>query len=61
MLKFDTKKKYFYFNHHSAWEHAKFLGTLINVVSKRVYYKFNTSSHEVLLTEKQVSMYIRNT
>lgn len=58
-MKFDNKKKYF--NRHSAWERVKFLGTLVNVVSKRVYYRFLTSGHEVLLTEKQVGMYIRNT
>lgn len=58
---FEQGKLYWYFNRHSAWEHAKFLGTLVNAVSKRVYYRFVANSKEVILTYKQTSAFIRNT
>lgn len=58
---FTKDKVYWYFNRHSVWEHARFIDTFVNAVSKRVYYRFIASGKEVLLTAKQTSVLIRNT
>lgn len=61
MMTFTHKQKYWYFNRHSAWEQVKFLGTFVNAVSKRTYYRFsNFGSKEVILTERQTDAYIKN-
>ena len=61
MLKFNKGAKYWYCNKHSIWEQIKFLDTMTNVVSKRVYYKFLTNrSKELILTEKQIAAYMNN-